>query len=104
MRERVDLFVTEGMRDLGHRRLSAARTHPGLVVAQRLAEIVLALAGEPGRGLAAGIGVEMACCAAPARGRLRALLRQIGVLVLARFRRRQRSKIGAEIADVLVAE
>src|SRR5579872_1278073 len=46
----------------------------------------------------------MAGGAAAADGRLRALLRQVRIIVLWRLGRRQYGEIGPEIADVLVAE
>ena len=104
MRERDNLFFTEGMGDLGHRCLPSARTNARLVIAQRLGEIILALAGDAGRRLGAGVVVEMAGRAAAPGGSLGALLRQVRVFVSFRLRRRQRREIGAEIADVLIAE
>ena len=60
MRERLDLFLAERERDFRHRGHGAARSDTRLEVAQRLREIVLALAGDAGDGLGSGLGIGMA--------------------------------------------
>ncbi len=60
MRERLDLFLAEGKGDIGHRRHGAAGPHAGFIVAQRLNEIFLALAGDAGNRLGAGVGIHVA--------------------------------------------
>ena len=82
MRQRLDFLFAEGIGDIGHRRHGAAGPHARLVVVQRLQQIVLALAGDARHRLGAGIAVGVARRAAPARGGLRALARQIRIVVL----------------------
>ena len=61
MRERLDLFLAERKRDIGHRRHRAAGSHARFVIPQRLHEILLALAGDAGHRLGAGVAIGMAC-------------------------------------------
>ena len=60
MRECDDLFLVQGVSNLGHRRLATTGTQARLVVAQRLQKIILALAREARHRLGAGIAVGVA--------------------------------------------
>ena len=60
MRERLDLFLAERIGDIRHRRHGAAGPRARLVLAQRLHEIFLALAGDAGDRLGAGVAIGMA--------------------------------------------
>ena len=60
MRERLDLFLAEGKGDIRHRRHAAAGPHARFVIVQRLDEIFLALAGDAGNRLGAGITIRVA--------------------------------------------
>ena len=72
---------------------------------QRFEQIFLTLAGDAGDGLGARERIGMAGGAAPPDGGLCALLRQIRIVVLCRsLGRIERGEVGAEIADVLVAD
>ena len=60
MRERLDLFLAEGKGDIRHRRHGAAGPHARFVIPQRLHEIFLALAGDAGDPLGAGVAIGVA--------------------------------------------
>ena len=60
VRQRFDLFFAERKGDIRHRRHGAAGSHACLVIAQRLDEIFLALAGDAGDRLGTGIGIGVA--------------------------------------------
>ena len=60
MRERRDLLFAQGIGDIRHRGLAAAGAHAGFVVVQRLEQIFLALAGDAGDRLGAGVAVGVA--------------------------------------------
>src|ERR1700676_1727454 len=60
MRERGDFFFAQGIGDLRHRRHAAPRSHARLVVAQRLEQVILALAGETGHRFRSRIGIGVA--------------------------------------------
>ena len=55
MRQRGDLFLAQGIGDVGHRSPRAAGSRARFVVVQRLDQIFLALAGKTGDGLCSGI-------------------------------------------------
>ena len=60
MRERLDLFLAEGKGHIRHRRHRTAGPHARFVIVQRLHEIFLALAGDAGDRLGAGVGIHVA--------------------------------------------
>src|SRR5436305_6169988 len=57
MRKRGDFLLAEGICDIGHRRAGAPGPDARLVVVERLDQIFLALAGEPGNRFGPGIAV-----------------------------------------------
>ena len=60
MRQRGDLFVAEGIGDIGHGRAGAAGSHARFVIVQRLDQIFLALPSEPGHRFRARVCIGMA--------------------------------------------
>ncbi len=60
VRECRDLFFVQGKRDFRHGGRTAALARAGLVILQRLEELILALSGEARGRLGTGIGIEMA--------------------------------------------
>ena len=60
MSQRLYLLFTETVCDIGHRRYAAADTRIGLVVMQRLNQVVLPLAGKTRNRFRSGKGVGMA--------------------------------------------
>src|SRR5439155_24402937 len=105
MRERGDLFFAQGISHVGHRCSAPAGSLARLVVMQRLDQIFLALAGQAANRLGSPIRISVTRCTAPSRGSLCALTREIGVIVGCGWCGRcQRGKVGAESANVLVAD
>ena len=60
MRERFDLFLAERKGHIRHRRHGATGPYARFIIPQRLHEIFLALAGDAGDRLGAGVGIGVA--------------------------------------------
>ena len=75
MGERGDFLFAQRIGDLRHRRPAATGSQARLVVAQRLEQVILALAGEAGNRLGSRIRISVTRCTAPSRGSLCALTR-----------------------------